>query len=118
MSSSGSHSLSANDMVLHTSGLPPFMNGLYFYGSTPIESPFQSGYLCMASPVIRLGPQAFINGLGEASRNLDFTEVPFSSGSGALTAGSVWNFQMWYRDPNFGAGTTNLSDGWRVIFEP
>jgi hypothetical protein len=111
MGSSGSISVSANDMVLRASGLPPFMNGIYFYGSTPKQLPFHSGYLCIASPITRLDPPVLVNGLGEASRALDLAALP-------MTAGSVWNFQLWYRDPSFGPGTTNFSDGWRVAFEP
>jgi hypothetical protein len=29
---------------------------------------------------------------------------------------STWHFQLWYRDPLGGGGTTNTSDGLRVDF--
>ena len=41
-----------------------------------------------------------------------------SAGGGAITAGSTWNFQFWYRDPQGGPNGFNLSDGMRVTFCP
>ena len=47
--------------------------------------------------------------------------LSFSSGenllnSGAITAGSTWNFQLWYRDPAAGGAGSNLSNGLQVVF--
>ncbi|MEZ5973961.1 MAG: hypothetical protein R3E96_03695 [Planctomycetota bacterium] len=37
-------------------------------------------------------------------------------GSPAITAGSTWHFQLWYRDSGAGAGHSNLSNGLSVGF--
>ena len=37
--------------------------------------------------------------------------------SGAITAGSTWNFQCWYRDPNGSCGSGfNLTNALAVVF--
>jgi hypothetical protein len=43
---------------------------------------------------------------------------PSNSGSGAITPGSTWYFQFWYRDPAMGAPGFNLSSALSVSFEP
>jgi len=41
---------------------------------------------------------------------LDFSAAPVASGAGALTVGSTWYFQYWYRDPAASGASFNLSD--------
>jgi hypothetical protein len=46
---------------------------------------------------------------------LDLTAPPADAGPGAITAGTSWSFQLWYRDPAGPGGSGfNLSDGLRV----
>jgi hypothetical protein len=51
---------------------------------------------------------------GSAAHNLDLGNPP--NPNGLILAGSTWHFQLWYRDPLGGGGTTNTSDGLRVDF--
>jgi hypothetical protein len=117
MGSRGLPSLSTNEFALEVSGAPRFVFGLFFYGRVPQEIPFQSGNLCIRPPLVRLGPPVPTTRYGTMVRRLD---LEATSGPTAITAGSTWNFQFWYRDAAFApgvAGTTNLSDGWRVVFD-
>jgi hypothetical protein len=41
-----------------------------------------------------------------------------SSGAGLILAGSVFNFQLWYRDPGGGPQGFNLSDAIELTFCP
>jgi hypothetical protein len=116
MNSTGPVSIAANDFVLRVGGAPASANGMFFYGLVPQQMPYYSGYLCIHPPLARLGPPIQTNRSGMASRALDFTQYPASYGESMITAGSVWNFQFWYRDSSL--GSTNFSDGWRVVFEP
>jgi hypothetical protein len=36
--------------------------------------------------------------------------------AGVISAGSTWNFQLWYRDGGAGPGSSNFSDGISVTF--
>ncbi len=114
MAWSGIPSVTANNFALAVSGAPISVNGLFFFGETPTQVPYQSGYLCIAPPVARLGPVVMTSSTGVASRPLDFGVWPTS----VISAGSVWNAQFWYRDPLAGSGGSNFSDGLRVVFEP
>jgi hypothetical protein len=114
IASTGTVSIAANDFRLEVAEAPPLVNGVFFFGQVPQQAPFHSGYLCIVAPQIRLGPVQQTTALGTVMRPLDFQTEPASM----ITAGSVWNFQFWYRDPTSTGDSTNLSDGWRVLFEP
>lgn len=109
----GMPSVSAGGFTLAVSGAPASVNGLFFIGETPTQVPYQSGFLCIAPPLARLGPALMTSSTGSASRLLDFNTWPTT----VISAGSVWNAQFWYRDPLAGSGGTNFSDGLRVVFE-
>lgn len=114
MAFSGVPSVAANAFGLEVGGAPAGVVGLFFMGEVPSQVPYHDGYLCIAPPVARLGPALMTSPVGTASRALDFTVWPTS----VISAGSVWNAQFWYRDPLAGTGSTNFSDGLRVVFEP
>jgi hypothetical protein len=115
----GSTSLAANDATLIAHALPPGKVGLYFYGAQRTFVPFGDGFRCVSSPVVRLGPPASSSAQGVLQRALDFASPPLSSGSGAVSAGSIWSFQGWYRDPNLlGGSGTNLTDALETSFCP
>lgn len=116
---SGPVSIAEGKFTLWVTGAPPEMNGLFLYGATPIHKTFQHGYQCIAMPLARLRPLVHVNSYGDANYMLHFTDPPLVSGPFAITPGSVWNFQFWYRDILAGGRQhTNLSDGLRVVFEP
>ncbi len=117
--SSGGVSLSTGKLVIWVDQAPPMMPGLFFYGRTPTVTPFEHGYLCVAPPILRLRPVVFTSRDGTAQFVPNLRSPPLGSGPTALTAGSVWNFQFWYRDIVAGGRNhTNLSDGLRILFEP
>lgn len=112
--SSGSTSMAANDFVLEVHGAPASVNGLFFLGQNPIQTPYMSGYLCIRPPFARLGPTDVTDAGGFAMHPLDVSAWPAMG----IEAGSIWNAQFWYRDPSaLGGATTNFSNGLRIVFD-
>ncbi len=117
--SSGSQSVSANTFTLSVQGAPPNVLGLFIYARYEAQVPFGDGFLCLqggTTGVFRLLPALSTGSLGAAARLLDFTQPPVSSGPGAITPGSTWDFQFWYRDPAAGGSSFNLSDAMAASF--
>ncbi len=117
ITTTGTGSISDNSFGLAASGLPTTgVPGIFFYGPGQATIPFGQGTLCVAQAgIIRIKPPLFSSFLGTVNRSIDFTTFPFDSGAGAITPGSTWNFQFWYRDPGFGF---NLSNAVEVTFCP
>ncbi|MFT5153326.1 MAG: hypothetical protein ACI841_003326 [Planctomycetota bacterium] len=115
MCSTGSSSVAANDLVLTCSGMPTGQFGIFFYGPNQIQAPFGNGFRCVGGATNRL-PILNAGTSGSISYALDNTSPP--SASGQISAGQVWNFQCWYRDPVGGGSSFNLSDGHSIIFLP
>lgn len=114
--SSGTTVIAENDFVLEAEGLPPTGFGLFYFGTSAPNlgiSQFGNGWRCVEGAVTRL-PVMQAGASGLAQYALDFTTSPGS----LLTAGSVWYFQYWYRDPQGGGAEFNLSDGYAVGFCP
>jgi len=116
MTSSGSGSVSADDLVLSSTGLIGNQPGLYFQGNNAVNTglgvQFGDGLRCAGGGVIRLQVRfADVNG-GSA------TSISVST-KGGCAAGDVKRYQIWYRDP----ATTpcgaqfNLSNGYEVTWE-
>ncbi len=118
LSTSGTASVAANDLVLHASGAVPGQFGLFYYGPNAVQVPFGDGFRCVGGGAYRLNPPLAADPSGALSRALDLGQPPASSGPGAITAGSRWYFQLWYRDPAAGGAGYNLSDGLDVTFCP
>jgi glucose/arabinose dehydrogenase len=114
ISITGTPSVSQNNVTLHVAGAVGNQFGLFYYGSGQINLPFGNGFRCVGAGgigIFRLGPPAQSDSFGDMSRHWDLTQSPSSSGSGAITAGSTWNIQYWYRDPGSTQGDTfNLSN--------
>lgn len=115
---SGSASVGENDFTLTVSAAAAGQFGVFFYGTDQVSLPFGDGVLCIGGGVFRLNPPLLTDGLGSASRWADLTAPPAGSGLGAITPGSSWNFQFWYRDGAAGGAQVNLSDGLAVVFLP
>lgn len=115
---SGSTSVGVNDFTLTGTGAAANQFGLYFYGPDTARAPFGDGFLCVAGGFFRLGPPVRADDTGASSRAVDFSAPPANGGPGAITAGSHWNFQLWYRDPAANGAGFNLSDGLAVEFLP
>lgn len=110
----GSSSFAANDLVLRATGCPPSKPGLFFFGPNATSGlPFQNGILCVGGGFWRFPPIAS-NASGTALWSLDVSTSPGDH----ITAGSMWHFQYWYRDPADPPAGVNLSDALRVRFCP
>ena len=120
MSSAGSTSVFQNDMELYASGVPANQFGIFFYGPDEASLPLGDGTLCVGAGGLGLFrlPVVLTSVFGIASYTLDYTQPPLDTGSGAVMAGTVMNFQHWYRDPLGPGGTGfNLSNGYEVVWQ-
>ena len=117
LSTQSSVSIGANQFSIQVDDAVPNTFGLMYYGPNQIQIPFGDGFRCVGGAQYRLQPPVALDGTGAATKTIDFTVGPQSSGPGAIQPESVWNFQFWYRDP-MGAGGSgfNLSDGLEVRF--
>ncbi|HJP00140.1 MAG TPA: DNRLRE domain-containing protein [Planctomycetota bacterium] len=100
-------------------GPVPDQPGIVYFGGGQVNGgagvPFGNGMRCVnagAASVYRL-PVAVASG-NLLVATLDFGAVPGSN----VLAGSVWNFQAWYRDPVSGGAGFDLSDALTVTFCP
>ena len=108
----GSLSVTANDFQLFCGPVPAFQYGLFIFGANQTEVSFGNGTRCVGSPISRF-PVQQASFFGDLSQPVDALAAPVN---GAFTAGSLWNFQAWYRDPAAGGSNFNLSDGLSVTF--
>jgi len=119
--SSGSTSLASDDFTLECAAAVPSQFGLFFYGAQRARVPLGDGLLCIraAAGLFRLGPPLVMDPSGGATREVDFSVPPASSGPGQIVPGSTWHFQFWFRDPlGPGGSGSNLSDGLTAVFAP
>gem|GEM_PF-2367379 len=112
----GSCTVLDNDFTLVADNAPTAQFGLFVYSAGQNAFPFGDGVLCIGGGalVYRLGPPVLSAG-GQWSRVVDLTNPPALSAT--ITAGSSWNFQCWYRDPQSGGVGFNLSNAIRVGFQ-
>ena len=113
ITSSGSSSFSANDLVLISSGLPSLTFGLFFYGQNQAQAPVGDGNLCINNPFYRLPPLQASN-FGTAIYALDLNNIP--NPAGQISAGETWNFSFWFRQVS--PAGFNFSNGMTVEFCP
>lgn len=115
MTSIGTPNIGANDFQVGAFGLPNHTSCLFLYGGAGTQLPLGNGFLCVDQPFRRIGVlQA--SSAGDVYRSIDFTTLPFANGTFGITAGSTWNFQVWYRNVAGGGAGFNLSDGLSVTF--
>jgi len=117
LSGSGSASLSTNSFEVSADAVPAGQPGIFFYGPNQIQAVFGDGFRCVGGSTHRLLPPSMADAGGVLSRVIDFTAAPAAIGPGEITAGSSWNIQAWFRDPE-GSSGFNLSDGLSVTFTP
>lgn len=110
MGALGSGSVSANDLRLYATGTATSTFALFFYGDASVQVPSGNGFVCAGGNVFRL-PTVTTGAVGTPSWSLDVASPPLPGG--AITSGSTWHFQCWFRD---GAPGWNYSDGLRVTF--
>lgn len=110
----GSTSVAANNFSLSCSQMPLAQFALAFYSTAEANSPFGNGTLCV-SPQYRVNPPQPTLGTGTIVAPVDLANPPEPAAQ--ITAGSTWNFQVWYRDSAMGVGS-NLSNPIKVTFCP
>lgn len=117
LSSSGSTSLSAGDLVLAGTQLVPGQPGLYFQGNNAVSAGagavFGDGLRCAGGGVVRLQVR-IADSSGVSATSVDIGSV------GGAAAGTTRRYQLWYRDPATSPCGTgfNLSNGVEVVFTP
>ena len=101
-----------NGMILRAGPVPSNTLGLFFFGTAASNTIFGNGRLCIGGQITRLP-------VIQASGNNFAHAVDFTSGGGtAITTGSTWHFQAWFRDTAAGGSNFDLSDGMHVNFLP
>jgi hypothetical protein len=117
MSNVGSLALVDNTFGVMCTGASqiPQSWGMFTFGTQQFNAPFRNGFLCVSPfpPGIYKMPTQHL-GTGTVVRTMTTHPADFS----LFTAGSTWNFQFWYRDPNQLPARFNLSDGLHVQFAP
>jgi hypothetical protein len=117
LSSSGTNSVSVDDLLFEGSQLLPGQPALLFGGLNQVNSGagilFGDGLRCAGGNIVRLGVRV-PNASGQA------TWGPGLAASAAYVSGDTRNFQGWYRDPaGSPCGTAfNLTNGISVTFQP
>lgn len=123
MTSTGSASLGANDLVIQSLNMPNFSFGFFITGQTQdfVMNPGGSaGNLCLGGDIGRgvAGGIANTGSTGMISGAVDWTSLPQPGGSVAAMVGDTWNFQCWMRDTDgMGGATSNFSDGYTVTVQ-
>jgi hypothetical protein len=116
----GSPSLADEQVSLALAGAVTNSTGLFIYSPQQQLVPFGNGVLCVGgggANVHRLQP--FVTNMsGHGGVELDFSMPPLNGGPGALTPGSTWNFQAWFRDLPAGGAQFNLSNALAATFVP
>ncbi|TDJ68798.1 MAG: hypothetical protein E2O39_12725 [Planctomycetota bacterium] len=112
MGATGSTTVANNNFTLSAQPVPN-QPGLFFYAANQTQVPFGNGFRCVDGFFSRLDVENATNNV--ITHQVDFQNPP--TAMGLITAGSTWNFQAWYRDPNAGGAFFNLSDGLQVTFQ-
>jgi hypothetical protein len=118
----GSASVTADDLILRASLLPPGKPGLIYMGAGQINVPFGDGHRCVGAGGVGTfrfqirtsdADGRFVEGPGIVAHSAGFPSA------GHIDAGETWHFQAWYRDPAGPCGNNfNLSHGISVPFGP
>ncbi len=118
----GSNSVSADNLVLVTAGMPPGKSAIMFMGANPTSSPVAmgDGRRCVSPPTLRWPlSTSSVFGVAAYGPGLSTQSLQRFGPNGHLAPGSTWRFQSWYRDPTGPCGQlTNLSSGIKVTFTP
>lgn len=114
----GSRSVSLNDTHLLARDCPPLHPAVFIGGTAPAALPLGGGMLCIspfAPGLFRVAPALFVQPDGTLDCPLDVQAMPVGN---PVIAGSVWYFQVLFRDHAPGGPAANLSDAIAVTFMP
>ncbi len=114
----GTTSVTTDDLQFVAASMPGSTSTLLFAGPNQTNTAFGDGRRCVASPVYRLGIQTASGGTttyGPGIRNTLCTSF-----SQCMSAGSTFNFQVWYRNAASycTSSTFNLTNGLTVTYTP
>lgn len=118
----GLRRVTANELTLSATELPPNTFGMMVAGRSPGTTPMVGGgvgTLCIAGSLGRFDAPGEIRStgpLGRASLRVDLTAVPTGPGDVQVMPGETWIFQLWYRDRIGGVSTSNLTSACAVTF--
>lgn len=118
LATSGTASITANNLAVHAGNMPAGVPVLFFYGRDNVQLSFGEGLRCVGGGTARLGPPIMTSGSGLASRPLDFTVPPLGFGPQAVAPGNTIHLQGWYRDVSGGQAGFNLSDAQQILVCP
>ena len=122
--STGTSSVTADDLILSVTNAPPFMFSLFYMGPNVDCVPFGDGLRAVKPgpptvgyfrfPVQNAGAAGVITqGPGIVAHSVNF------GASGTIVAGDLWRFQAYFRDNPGPCGYDfNLSNGYQVSFTP
>jgi hypothetical protein len=121
LAAGGSSSVASDELVLEARDLPPDKSAIVFMGGGQAVFPLGDGLRVVTTGGI--GLRRFPLQTSDAEGWLTFGPGIVGQTQGltstSITAGSVWNFQCWYRDPAGPcANATNLTNGVQVAFTP
>ena len=112
LTSSGSDSVSADDLVLSFNGVTPGLAAILFAGNSPIALPFGDGRRCVAGGIRRF-PVRTADGSGTVTYGP--SEIV---GLDNVSVGSTRVYQGWYRDPMGPCGSAfNTSSALQVVWQ-
>ncbi len=115
----GTSSVTADDLLLTMSPLAPNQFGLFYMGTTTPSIPFGDGFRCVGGSIFRYPVQN--SGAGGSitfGPIVGWANTHFAA-IGHISSGDTWNFQGWYRDPAGPCGGAfNLSNASAVTFTP
>lgn len=113
----GNPRLSARDVTLASTGVPPGQFGFYFMSETVGLVPaFGSslGTLCVGGTIYRLDAHIVSStAQGRTGLAVPFQHLPTGA---SFAAGARWNFQLWFRDVVGGLPTSNTSSAVGVLW--
>ncbi|HVS18395.1 MAG TPA: hypothetical protein VMT18_07340 [Planctomycetota bacterium] len=116
----GSTSVSADDLSITVYDLPPNVLARFYMGPGNISVPFGDGKICVGNggyssfrfPVVSTGPDGVLK-LGPGV--VDYANTTFEPD--LISAGELWNFQGWFRDPAGPCGAkVNTTQAFAVSF--
>jgi DNA-binding beta-propeller fold protein YncE len=107
----------STELLLSVNGLPPEEPGLYVYSDSTTQAPFGDGFLCvpLGSNAHRFPKVTYSSLSGRVQNPIPFSALP---SGGQISAGSTWNFQYLYRDPQSTGARFNGTDAIGVTFRP
>mgnify|MGYP000237278338 CR=1 FL=1 len=124
ISALGSPSVSANNMLLAATDLPPQVFVMFVTSRVQTVQPNangSAGILCIGGGLGRYDSPGQVSSSGPTGSVrlvADLTQHPIPFARIAVQAGETWHFQAWHRDTVAGSSTSNFTQGLSIQFVP